>query len=137
MDRRNLLMLTPILMMLMLVGTASAGQRAVTYEITVTNLAKGQTFTPILAAIHGADLELFRLGMPAKAPLEILAEAGNTGPLSDALLALGGDVVGAVETAPGLLGPGETRVLRIEANHRFRRFSVAAMLFPPTTLFSP
>lgn len=107
MDRRNLLMLTPILMMLMLVGTASVGQRAVTYEITVTNLAKGQTFTPILAAIHGADLELFRLGMPASAPLEILAEAGNTGPLSDALLALGGDVVGAVETAPGLLGPGE------------------------------
>jgi len=86
MDRRNLLMLTPIRMMLMLVGTASAGQRAVTYEITVTNLTKGQTFPPILAAIHGADLELFRLGMPASAPLEILAEAGDTGPLSDALL---------------------------------------------------
>ncbi len=108
MNRRSLFMLMPILMMCLLVSSAAQGQQAVTYEITVTNLTKGQTFTPILAAIHSADLELFRLGTPASAPLEILAEAGDTGPLSDALLALGGAVVGAVETAPGLLGPEET-----------------------------
>jgi hypothetical protein len=56
----------------------------VTLEIAVTNLTKGQTFTPILAVSHAPAVRLFALGEPASAELEALAEAGDTAPFETA-----------------------------------------------------
>ena len=50
------------------------------FVVTVTNITQGQVFTPIVAASHKSSIKLFRLGQPASEPLEVLAEAGDTGP---------------------------------------------------------
>ena len=48
------------------------------FEVTVTNLTRGQQFTPILVASHRAEVKLFKLGSPASPELATLAEEGNT-----------------------------------------------------------
>jgi len=70
-------------------------------EVTITNITKGEIFTPIMVASHGKHSKLFSLGQPASTELEILAESGNTAPLTDMLLNSGAalDVV----TAEGVL----------------------------------
>jgi hypothetical protein len=76
----------------LLVAASLAGASGPTYRVTVTNITKGQTFTPILVTTHSRDVSLFELGSPASSELEILAGGGNTDPLSDALIVLDGDV---------------------------------------------
>jgi hypothetical protein len=104
------------------------------YEVEVTNLTKGQTFTPILVATHTQQVRLFEPGQPAGEALEILAEAGDTEPLTNLLLAHGSQV-GDVQTIPGLLGPGETTSIQIAASRHARRISIAAMLIPTNDTF--
>lgn len=106
------------------------------YKITITNITKGQTFTPVLAATHKASVSLFKLGDPASEALEILAEGGNTGPATEALEALG-DRVGSVITDadPALLGPGESKTFDISSTRRHTRLTLAAMLIPTNDTF--
>ena len=47
-------------------------------EVTITNITKGQIFTPILAVAHARGASLFELGMPASNELEQLAERAYT-----------------------------------------------------------
>ena len=104
------------------------------YEVTITNITRGQTFTPILVATHSARVGLFELGAPAGEALEILAEDGSTTALTEALLEAGYEVAD-VETIPGLLAPGATTSVIVEAT-RFQRFlSLAAMLIPTNDTF--
>ena len=49
-------------------------QPGVTYEVTITNLTPGQTFTPILAATHRSSISFFELGQPASDQIAELAE---------------------------------------------------------------
>jgi hypothetical protein len=49
---------------LMISGSLFAGESK-TYEVTITNLTKGQIFTPVLAATHKSDIAFFELGAPA------------------------------------------------------------------------
>ncbi len=104
------------------------------YEVSVTNITKGQTFTPILVVAHRPDVHLFELGQPAGSELEVMAEAGNIAPLEALLTTMQGDV-GDTNTNGALLGPGETVVIPITADGRFRRFSVAGMLIPTNDTF--
>ncbi len=104
------------------------------YEVSITNLTKAQTFTPQLIATHAHSVHLFTPGQPATEALEILAEGGDTAPLTDALEALGGRV-GDVATAAGLLLPGESRSIVIQASPSHRHLSVAAMLIPTNDTF--
>jgi hypothetical protein len=106
----------------------------VTLEITVTNLTKGQTFTPILAVSHAPAVRLFTVGEAASPELEALAEAGDTAPFEARLAALG-NAVTDLTTEPGLLGPGESRDIRIRASRQRARISVAAMLIPTNDTF--
>lgn len=98
------------------------------YEVTVTNLTRGQQFTPILVASHRVGVKLFEFGQPASAELEALAENGDTAPFSTAL---GGnpDVLN-VTNSGGLLDPGQSVTVRVKTNGRFDRLSVASMLIP-------
>jgi len=98
------------------------------FEITITNLTAGQTFTPILAASHRAGVKLFTLGQPASVELEILAEAGDTGPLT-ALLRGMPEVMDVTDSrAP--LPPGHSVTLFVRTAGEFDHVSVAAMLIP-------
>lgn len=104
-----------------------------TYEISITNLTRGQSFTPILAATHRRGLHLFTLGSPASDELATLAEGGDTGPLTTVLESA--HKVAEVKTAPGLLDPGMTRTMTLKANKRARYLSMAAMLIPTNDAF--
>src|SRR5262249_15876103 len=98
------------------------------FEVTVTNLTRGQQFTPILVASHKAGVRLFDLGSPASAQLSTLAEEGNTAPLASLL----GNMpeVKDIAVSSVLLRPRASVEIFLEAGGPFDRTSVAAMLIP-------
>jgi hypothetical protein len=115
-------------------AAAAATGRNALYEVTITNLTKGQTFTPQLVVTHSAAVQLFTPGEPASEELATLAEDGATGPLT-ALLEGAGDAVGDVQTIAGLLPPGGSATVRVEAGPRHRFLSAAGMLIPTNDTF--
>jgi Spondin_N len=100
------------------------------YEISITNLTPGQTFTPQLLVAHPANISLFQIGEPASMELEILAEGGDTMPLT---MAVEG-VVSDATTIGGLLEPGKTAVGTLFAEGS-DVVSMAAMLIPTNDTF--
>jgi hypothetical protein len=98
------------------------------YDVTVTNVTRGQSFTPILMATHGEGVRLYRLGDAASPELAALAEGGATQPLADLLAA--NPQVSHIATSQGLLGPGHSVTVRIAAEKGAKRLSMAAMLVP-------
>lgn len=98
------------------------------YEVTITNLTRGQQFTPILVASHREGVQLFALGHPASSELATLAEEGNTGPLTSVLRGLA--EVRDVTSSSGLLDPGHAVTVTVEGGAGFDHLSVAAMLIP-------
>ena len=108
-----------------------AAQPAVQYEVTITNITPGQTFTPQLVVTHRQDMQLFNLGEPASEELEILAEGGNTAPLTDAVANFAMDV----QTIPGLLEPGQSSSTTVIGHPSKGYISVAAMMIPTNDAF--
>jgi hypothetical protein len=91
-------------------------------------MTRGQTFTPILIATHKKSVKLFTPGSPARDELAMLAEGGDTAPLTESLLM--DRRVRHVMTTGGPLGPGETVVVEIPGHWRYGYVSLAAMLLP-------
>ncbi len=116
-----------------LVAERSSASDLTTFEVTITNTSK-LTFTPLLVVAHKPEISLFEAGQPASDELALLAEGGATGPLSD-VLATVPDLVSDFESTGGLLGPGESVTVEIEASRIFNRISVAAMLLPTNDSF--
>jgi hypothetical protein len=117
----------------------AAEARSGGYEVTVTNLTRGQRFTPILVATHKQGVRLFELGSAASAQLRTLAEEGDTGPLA-ALLASMPEVKDVVISTPpppasNLIDPGESITLPVETSGGFDHVSLAAMLIPTNDAF--
>ncbi|MGB5324287.1 MAG: spondin domain-containing protein [Pseudomonadales bacterium] len=104
------------------------------YEVTITNITKGQTFTPQLVASHNRAISLFTLGEPASSMLETLAESGNTLPLTDTLMGAC-RMVTDVQTIDGLLMPGKSATIDIVAQPGTNRLSIGAMLIPTNDTF--
>jgi hypothetical protein len=109
-------------------AAASAQGAATGYEVTITNLTAGETFTRPVVIIHGKSIGVFELGQPASAELTSLAEAGDTQPLATAVGAL--PQVDAVTTGQDTVGPGESTTVTVNAANGFERLTVAAMLIP-------
>ena len=122
---RNSVLLSALL--LSAASAVAADAKGRTYEVTVTNITKGEIFTPIMVASHGRGVKLFELGSAASGELEMLAEGGDTGPLTQALEA--GGALEVVTAADGL-PPGASVTLKVATNGRNRHVSVAAMLVP-------
>lgn len=97
------------------------------YEVTVTNVTRDQSFTPLLVVAHHPRVRLFAVGQEASPELEALAETGATGPFEKTLAATPG--VRGVSTGEGLLAPGKTTTIRVKG-HRGDRISLAGMLIP-------
>ncbi|MFO7639904.1 MAG: spondin domain-containing protein [Candidatus Competibacteraceae bacterium] len=110
-----------------LTGAQAQSANGPMYEVTITNLTRGASFTPILVASHRAGVKLFDLGQPASAELAIMAEGGDIAPLEQALRA-DGRVVDIAST-DGLLGPGQSVTVRV-AVRRADHISLAAMILP-------
>ncbi|MCB2181733.1 MAG: spondin domain-containing protein [Desulfobulbaceae bacterium] len=98
------------------------------YEVTVTNLTRGEIFTPILVATHKKGVKLFELGQAASDEIAQLAEGGKTVPLADHLAAISD--VGYITDSGGVLLPGETVIIKVQTGKRFNHLSLAAMLVP-------
>lgn len=115
-------------------GSISLGQDQV--RITVENLQPedGFFYTPVWIGLHNGSFDLFNSGERASNGLEILAETGNTQPLSDEFSA-----PGRLDTTvgDGPIGPGTTSVGSIDiinpANYRY--LTLASMLIPSNDAF--
>jgi hypothetical protein len=128
------LLLTTALMSTGVVSADTNYHGARTYEVTITNITPGQTFTPVLAVTHKASIRVFELGIPASPELAALAESGDVTPLSDLLDGVPEQVLDQA-AGTGLLGPGESATLTIRGNRRFNHLSLAAMLIPTNDTF--
>lgn len=120
-----------------LLSAAAFAQNPQRYEVTITNLTRGQTFTPVLVASHRAGVTLFELGTPASVPLEIVAEDGDVGPLA-MLLESNPAVRDTTNSGPppgGFVLPGASKTLIVEGGGGFDHLSVAAMLIPTNDAF--
>jgi hypothetical protein len=103
------------------------------FEVTITNLTRTQSFTPILAAAHTRRVAFFELGQPAGEGLALLAESGDTSLLASELASTG--QVGPSVATNGLLAPGQSVTLKVTASPRFDQLSLAAMLIPTNDSF--
>ena len=109
-------------------------KKSIEYKITVTNLTKGQYFTPVLGVNHNDALRLFEVGQPASPELETLAEEGDSGPLKTSLDA--DPRVSHTVTSVGLLGPGKSvTIILSEKNKKIDRLSLVSMLTPTNDAF--
>ncbi len=88
----------------------SEHNRVRTYDLTITNITRGPTFTPMLVASHSPRVAFFELGARASTGLATLAEDGSPAQLAAALAATG-EALDA-QTIPGLLAPGASAVRR-------------------------
>jgi hypothetical protein len=117
---------------LLLSSTAFAsGQKM--YEVTVTNITKGEIFTPILVASTHRGVKLFEQGTAASTDLEIIAESGNNVPLADSLIS-GGHALDTASAQGGLL-PGASLTLTVKMNEKYSYITVASMLVPSNDAF--
>lgn len=109
---------------LVLAAPAFAGSN--TYDITITNLTKGQPIPPPVIAIHSPRVSLFEVGEPASTGLYQLAEDAVT----DALVSELEGTRGVVRTAvgDGVILPGQSATYTVEANNPRFVLSVVAML---------
>ncbi len=98
------------------------------YTVSITNITGAQTFTPIMVAAHKKGVKLFTPGSPASPELAMLAEGGDTAPLTELLMM--DHRVGHVMTTGGPLGPGETVDVQIPGHRRYGYISLAAMMLP-------
>jgi hypothetical protein len=112
-----------------LAGAADGG----TLEVTITNVSKLQ-FTPLLVATHTSDVAFFQPGAPASDELAMMAEGGDIGPLAGVLEGLP-NFVGDIGSTDGLLFPGQSVTVELDASRQFDRLSVAAMLLPTNDAF--
>ena len=112
-------------------GAQAMAQDSLQYEVSITNMTQAQSFTPQLVVTHPGNVRLFRIGNEARETLEILAEGGDTGPLTERLA----PAVDEATTIDGLLAPGQTTTVTIGAEAGRRFLSVAAMMIPTNDTF--
>ena len=123
-----------IALVIMLASIAQADNYTAKYEVTITNLTRGQVFTPQLVATHEQQVAIFELGQPAGLALETLAEGGDTSAVTIQLLE-NPSQIGDILTVPGLLMPGASVTTTIEASIHHRYLSMVAMLIPTNDTF--
>ena len=102
------------------------------YKVTITNLTRGQIFSPPIVIAHDSKFDLFTLGAPASPELAALAEDGDTSLLVDLIKDRYPYAV-----AGGAIMPGhsESVTLKISKRSRARLISVAGMLVTTNDAF--
>lgn len=130
----NLVAIVAVLLGMPVMAAADGGR---TYEVSVTNVTRGQILSPIVVATHSGALEpLFVLGEPASSELAMVAEDAVLDPMVAALES--NDAVGDVQILTGEVGPilpGETAIVKIKAKGKFRRVTLIGMLVTTNDAF--
>ena len=101
------------------------------FEVKVTNITRNMVFTPIMVASVKEDNTIFKLGSPASAALEVIAETGDPSALQESIDAL--EVTNS--SFLPFLEPGQSVTQRVATEGRYDHVSVAAMLIPTNDVF--
>ena len=104
-----------------------------TYEVTVTNLTKGQIFSPPIVYSHRGSFNLFTPGEPAIAELAGVAEDADNGPLVALLTAE--PRVRDVAMAGDVVMPGASAEVMVQAGRGSRYISALGMLVTTNDAF--
>ncbi len=128
--RSSLLLLGAAVPVVTLLPDAEVPAPPVQYEVKITNVTRGQIFSPPVVASHNADQPaLFTLGSPASAELAGVAEDALNQPLIASLAA--SPFVRDVQVAMGAGGPivpGETATVVVSGTPGRDMVSLAGML---------
>lgn len=114
-------------------ASVQAGNDEGMYAVTVTNLTRGETFTPIMVATHTRGTHVFNVGEPASEELAAIAEGGDFGPLSDMLTSSGAAY--DIATNGALLAPGASTTIMVKMAHDFNHITVTSMMIPSNDAF--
>ena len=98
-----------------------------TYAVSITNLTRGVSFTPIMVATHREGFRLYNLGAPPSDALADMAESGNTGPLAAIINAT---PKARTASSSGLLEAGKTVTVTVASLKESNTMSLAAMMLP-------
>jgi hypothetical protein len=124
MKMKNAIVFAGILIVLGLAATdLSAVER---YEVTVTNLTRGQVITPPVVFSHMSDYALFTEGEKARSSLVMLAEMGATDPLMEVLTTK--DRVYDVVAGTGVILPGKSLSVEVMTDNMFESITAVGML---------
>ena len=124
------------LIIFMLTGTLSLAdhkQSGRKYEVTITNLTRGQIFSPPIVISHSRHFRLFTLGDTVSEELAALAEEGDTEPLKNFIAGLRS--VFDYDIAGGNVLPGDSVTLTVKARRGFNLISAAGMLVSTNDAF--
>lgn len=109
-------------------GIAMAKSKNLCYQVTVTNMTRGQVFTPVLVATHKSRFNLFTIGEPVIDELAQLAEGGDTVPLADYLQTMVNTIGSIAVSEGGPFAAGESVEVQVPAYKGYNRLSLASML---------
>lgn len=98
------------------------------YKVTVTNITKGISFTPLLASTHNRKVSLFEVGESASEEVSRVAEGGDIASLTKLLSE--SNNVHSTASSSGLLAPGESVEIEIDGARKFKKISLISMLLP-------
>jgi hypothetical protein len=105
-----------------------------TYEVSVTNLTRGQVLSPPFVVAHTGDMEpLWQNGQPASSGLAAIAEDADTSVLAAALE--GADGVLSTTPGGGPIPPGITGTVTIEVRGKRSLVSLVSMLVQTNDAF--
>lgn len=128
--------IAPSLIILSSVYSSSVLADDVSYNVRITNLTRGQVFTPILVSTHKGGLKSFQPGQPAIPEVTAIAESGNTGPAIEALNSLiPANLVKEAKDSGGVLPPGQSTTVTINGGDDFSHITVLSMLIPTNDAF--
>ncbi|MDJ0939475.1 MAG: spondin domain-containing protein [Woeseiaceae bacterium] len=97
-----------------------------TYEVTITNITKGQVFSPPVLVTHKRSVALFEVGQPALDELAIVAEDGAGAPLADLVSTL--PQVAEAQSTSAPIPPGGSAIYEISSRRGFNVLSVVSMM---------
>ncbi len=120
-----------------LFGIAAGNAGGAEFEVTVTNLTRGQIISPTVVATHTDKLDpLFTLGSPASDELVAIAEDAVNIPLVDAL-SVDKNVkdVQTIFGAAGPIMPGESASVVVGTGGKFRNVTLVGMLVTTNDAF--
>lgn len=107
------------------------------YEVSITNVTRGQIISPPVVATHNASISLWQLGAPASPELAMIAEDAVNEPMINLLTA--SSAVADVQVATGAGGPimpGETATVVVQSDPGvFDRISMVGMLVTTNDAF--
>lgn len=128
--------LIALLSMGVIYAASSGDDEEMMVEISLTNLTRGQTFSPVFVVRHDRDAgPLYELGQAPSEALANLAEDGATSAFVRELDPDNNSSVSEARAISGLLAPGQTATAEFSITDGNKLLSIASMLVSTNDAF--